>query len=88
LSEATRRRFLTRLTWWHFRSMIRVLRRNGLAVLRAGAAGRIVLSHDRGEAEDPNVVDLRDRQEAPSEVDAADALLSGAFGAELVTLAP
>ena len=40
LSETTRHRFLTRLTVWHVRSMLRFVRRNGLAALRAGRPPR------------------------------------------------
>jgi len=43
LSELTRHRLLTRLTWWHLRSMLRFLRVNGLGVLGAGQPARPLL---------------------------------------------
>lgn len=69
LSELTRHRFFTNRSWWHLRSMVRFLRRNGLAVLSAGARPRPILASSPGDGSADESVILH--REAPTETAAA-----------------
>ena len=87
LSELTRHHFWTRLTLWHGRSMLRLVRRTNLRILGAGAPARPVLSGaeqlpgdlmalDEQLLAEP-VIDLRVVDRSNPVIDLRDSALSG-----------